>query len=254
MDGEKMKYGVISYSDIYNLGDAIQTYALSRLLPDELFAVDRSRQNQFEGKGLVVNGYCYPNLGPNIGGIYAGIYLQAWSRNKNLNALNKHNKVIGSRDPATHSFLKRNGIRSEMIGCVTSTLPRYDGPREGEINVDAGEGFTQNISASITWVEQWERALLRLDALKKAKSVTTSRLHVALPCLAMGTPVKIPYKCMGEVGEPERLTILTDMGFEYDKFNEIDMTPFAERFKDFLYSKLGISPITPTEKECPIPI
>lgn len=241
MDGAEMKYGVISYSNVSNLGDMIQTYALSLLLPGELFFVDRAEQKDYVSDGLIVNGYCYPNLGPNKGGLYASIYLQSWSREENLHSLKEHGKIVGSRDPGTHSFLKRNGIPSEMIGCVTSTLPRYDGPREGDMNVDWGpreEKYTQRIFLETAWEEQWQMGLDRLKQLQSAKSVTTSRLHVALPCLAMGTPVKIPYECMGRIGEPERLTILTDMGFEYDKFNEIDMTPFAERFKSFLFKHL----------------
>ena len=39
---------------------------------------------------------------------------------------------------------------------------------------------------------QWEMAVALLDRLRRAEVVYTSRLHIALPCLAFGTPVVFP--------------------------------------------------------------
>lgn len=252
-----------------NLGDAAQTYALSRLLPERKI-VCRFRED-LKLKGIdpnyewIINGFFHHDFTEKMKDtswkfipnedcedvLYAGIHVA-----KSTGAFAKCNKVVGARDSYTEKILRMDGVNVALSGCATCTLDRYDGPRSGELHIEGPDRSdkTQCLPYGTPWEKQWEWMLERMEQLRTAERVVTKRLHVVIPCLAFGTPVMIPWKSMHDISDNARLTALDDMGFEYDKFNEIDLTPFANRFKDFLYSNLGISPITPTEKECPRPI
>jgi hypothetical protein len=68
------------------------------------------------------------------------------------------------------------------------------GARRGVYSVDCagpGEALTHQLSREVTVDEQWALATDLLARYRRAEAVHTSRLHVALPCLAFGTPVWI---------------------------------------------------------------
>lgn len=237
-----MKIGVIKYEGGWNVGDAAQTIALLRLLPPVSFTVNRDSLSSWSGDDglLVANGYMSSPLKEENRGVYAGIYLNPDQRNQSLDNLNSIQ--IGARDPFTNNFLKSRGIDSDLVGCATCTLPRFEGERNGRAVIDiggySGDFQTSNIIPQTSWESLWRHSMNRLRVLARAEEVITSRLHVALPCLAFGTPVKIPYSEFRGMIEPERLSILTEMGFEYDRWNVINMEPFARRFMSFLLRKL----------------
>lgn len=252
-----------------NLGDAAQTYALSRLLPESdlvcRFREDLKVKGVDEQRQWIINGFFHHDYDEKMAKkswrfipnddcekvIYAGIHL---ARSKG--AFAKCENVIGARDSYTEKILKRDGVNVEISGCATCTLPKYTGERKGEIHIEGPDrcDFTQQLPYGTSWESQWKGMLERMELLKRAERVVTKRLHVVIPCLAFGTPVMIPWKSTHEISDNARLTALDDMGFEYDKFMEIDMTPFADRFKQFLYTNLGISPTIPSEKDCPVPV
>jgi hypothetical protein len=165
--------------------------------------------------------------------------------------------TIGARDPYTNALLERCGISSSMIGCATLTFDRYRGARSGRFSVDAGyyEGTVQlsNSIGSLTWSEQWNAAVEQLDLLRRAELVYTTRLHVALPCLAFGTPVIFPLQRLTNVQAKERLTLLNALPFGYNDPVETDISEFAARYVKFLEDAVGR--LTPcSSPKMPLPI
>ncbi len=122
---------------------------------------------------------------------------------------------IGARDYYTQNWLKRLGINSYFSSCITTTLPKMPETKDKgkyiclvdvknagvEKAVEAVvatssrvhvKKFTHNVPNKY-FKDKWERRKKRAEELltiyQNAKCVVTTRLHCALPCLAMGVPV-----------------------------------------------------------------
>lgn len=122
---------------------------------------------------------------------------------------------IGCRDMATVNSLKEIGIDSYFSGCLTLTLDKFkiDPPlREYICIVDTSEAVVQCVKEMVrksgkdidiiesthfndyryvecTWEERVQEVERRLKIYQNAKCVITRKLHCALPCLALETPV-----------------------------------------------------------------
>jgi hypothetical protein len=228
------------YDGTTNIGDTIQTVALARLIGGPCVGVDRDLPfpNLYPEAPFVVNGW----LGwgePRTANpcVFAGVHLGhkepeyiAWMR--------EGLKPVGARDSYTLGLLKSHGVEAELVGCATLTLPRYEGPRKGRYSIDVDrEPDTVVLTSEIprlTWAEEWETALRRLELLRKAEIVYSSRIHVILPCLAFGTPVAFPTRSFKGLFDKSRLGILHDIGFVYDRPVQLDVSQVAARFKAFL--------------------
>ena len=122
-------------------------------------------------------------------------------------ALEQHGPV-GCRDWSTVELLTRAGIGAYFSGCLTTTLfalTTEQRERDGRILlVDVPGRYATAIRRAITdpvitlthqlprGLDPVRRLLLaedRLTQIQKAKLVVTTRIHAALPCLALGTPV-----------------------------------------------------------------
>jgi hypothetical protein len=130
--------------------------------------------------------------------------------------LKKH-APIGARDPATLEVLHNAGIPAYFSGCLTLTLQNQCTVRDDVIYaVDIPpmclEYLRSKVDTPVVVVNhgvpleifQERNASKRLtyarELLKKysrAKCVITSRLHAALPCLALETPVLLIKDCQG---------------------------------------------------------
>ena len=130
-----------------------------------------------------------------------------------------HNKIknyepIGCRDRSTRDFLSRLGIETYFSACATLTLPkRTKEPKDGKIFlVDLSpkamdiipKKIRQQADESITHIYQFTKYPLSEEEVadyenytkkileryyNEAKLVITSRIHSAMPCIAMGIPV-----------------------------------------------------------------
>jgi len=221
-----------------NLGDMIQTLALSQHFAPAAGVLRHRMQKADPNRLLVVNGVLFRDAPPNPTPrcLFAGVSGPYYRLPAYLDWLRKSPYPIGARDLATQQRLQTAGLPAIMIGCATLTLPRYDGPRSGAISVDLdgpGERLTHRISRRDSVEKQWQLALDRLDRYRRAAAVHTSRLHVALPCLAMGTPVWLarPDK---HVWQACRFDLLEEMGVPYERLTTVDVAPWARRFTDFL--------------------
>ena len=113
---------------------------------------------------------------------------------------------IGARDLSTLRRLQEHGVEAYFSGCLTLTLPERD-PAKAEDYVAVVDLPRQLVKACrrrtssplrllthdepgvLTTRERSARAEELLASYRRARCVVTTRLHVALPCLAMGVPV-----------------------------------------------------------------
>lgn len=121
----------------------------------------------------------------------------------------KSQAPIGARDTKTLNFLRYNGIQSLFSACLTMTLslPRLE--RDNRVLVvdvdieeqlkglvpdhvlDRSTNLTQKLMGNDADdnVLRFVLAFERLIEYARARLVITNRLHVAMPCVALGTPV-----------------------------------------------------------------
>lgn len=117
----------------------------------------------------------------------------------------RHFGPVGTRDLATLDLLEKANVPAYFSGCVTLTLPKKGVEKRSDLIVvcDVPEEALKYIRSHTTKSVQIVRVLGRgsssserfaeaeehLKLLKSASCVISSRLHVTLPCLALGTPV-----------------------------------------------------------------
>lgn len=187
---------LISYHKTRNLGDAIQTLASQYLWKkyniDKFEYVDRSKlvNNMF------INGW-HRNKTEKLpeSAIFASIHTDI----QHLAHISKNN-LVGCRDNWTLNNCKQLNIDCVPTGCVSINIPLSNCERNGKtVHIDSAyseeKQFTQIISSLMSWEDQLSVAEKRLDLISKASLVHTTRLHILLSCIAMGTPVildKIP--------------------------------------------------------------
>lgn len=164
---------------------------------------------------------------------------------------------IGCRDFATQRFLQSNGIACFFSSCLTTTLQRKDysdgRDRSGVIFSDCSNDFyskifpidrfinknrainrinallrnyyaqeaisyvTHECQLSVPHRERFELAKALLQRYANAKLVITSRIHAALPCLGLRTPVILvcPYDQQRFEGLAELLNYIWTDGGKY---------------------------------------
>jgi polysaccharide pyruvyl transferase len=252
---------VLIYKDSRNLGDAIQTLALCRLLGEKCYGVYRDLPipDKCQESPLIVNGYlgfsAFPLLPRNA--VIAGIHIAGRERELS-NWIRSSGEMTGARDPYTQHLLESARVKSEMIGCATLTFERYRGVRSRRYSIDVSPRpntiTLTNSIGPIPWKEQWELAETRLQQLRTAEIVYTNRLHVILPCLAFGAPVEFPLKALSGLFEKARISLLNAINFPYDAPVELDVSSFSERYCSFLERRLNRCLRPSRTPECPLPI
>lgn len=222
-----MQFGLLSYST-YNLGDFIQSIAARKFLPRVDRYLDREALDEVttvDGQAIkvIMNAwFCHhpekwpPSrfIEPLLISVHIANYLD---RNSNSRAreqfarspevlqyLRQHGPV-GARDLDTLAWLQSLGIESYFSGCLTLTLDRPSVSREplivlndlpaavvariqGTTNLPI-RGSSNMDHTTVGIGSRFERAEALVDLYATASCVVTSRLHTALPCLAMGTPI-----------------------------------------------------------------
>jgi len=201
-----------------NLGDNIQSIAASRLLPTIDGYVPRDALHQINEPCIVsLNGYFMGSINwppaDNVIPIPFAFHLspsyeKVVCSEEGLRYLKSH-QPIGCRDKGTVKKLKKYGVDAYYSKCVTLTLEkRAITPKMGKVYI---VGVTKTLQKIIPksvledsiYVEQSkielpnvpdekrrELAEHLIDGFKKnASLVITSRIHCAMPCIAMGIPV-----------------------------------------------------------------
>jgi Polysaccharide pyruvyl transferase len=225
-----MKYAQMVCATSENIGDDIQSIAAANSLPRVDTYLDREQLDAIAGPDpacLVMNawfmhGRAWPPsdmLRP----IFVGFHVASRSRDtiaKHAQYLKRY-EPIGTRDNGTAEFLNGLGIRTEVTYCMTLTFPaRASSPKNGRVfRVDADDikipaalrrGAVRVAHTVVPLRDstklQYARELLEFYR-DNARLVITSRLHCALPCIAMGIPVVF-------FGDPAdyRTRIVSDIG------------------------------------------
>ena len=228
-----MKYGLMYYKATDNIGDDIQTYAAIKYLPHIDYYIDREALSCFipdkkEYVSMIMNGwfihnklawppspYIYPLLismhfkdleETDVGDMYlksfGGDFLKKY-------------QPVGARDIETQKRLEDNGVESYFSGCMTLTLRKFDDvvKKEKICLVDVGQDIEEKVRTSTDCEieilshflnqEETEKKSIKqrmtdveelLKKYQEAKLVITTRLHVALPSVALGTPVIVVHK------------------------------------------------------------
>lgn len=247
---------MLAYRRTENLGDAMQTVALARLLgdvklrgvyrdnlasarPDIPFLVNGWIGESPDEVRLAATGSVLPPEPLPHSTLFCSISLSA-KAGKRLRAWIKRTpRWVGSRDPYTQMALQKDRIPTEYVGCPTMAFTVFLKPRKGTYAIDAGAvnpaatRLTQHIPMNMTWREQWQAALARLDLLRKAELVYTGRLHVLLPCLAFRTPVI--WCPMESPFAPERMSLPVGMGVPKNEvITNFDLTRYTRSQVNFL--------------------
>lgn len=242
-----MKYGLLAVPWGHNIGDALQ----SRLIRDmyaergisDIKYLELGRTAEYEGDKLILpmnscNVYSGPHdarkfaSSKDVDYRYVGFHLHG-----NLSTFGKSVGLvseypIGCRDVPTRDFLRKLGYNAYFSGCVSMTLPRRqdgdyklvyvidDDPKKALPlcdPVDIRVLTSLCLPDGIPWRDAEDLAMRRMELLRDtAKMVITSRLHVYLPCVAMGIPVVftrpiIPRTSLVEIFTPATVGYFRDI-------------------------------------------
>ena len=133
-----MKYGLICYNHLENVGNEIQSIAARRFLPNIDYYVDFNNLSSFKGREkfkIIMNAWylhdkkSWPPIDENIDPLLIAMHLntnnpntsEAFLSDESRDFLSKYGPV-GARDPLTQQFLQSHDIDSYFSGCLTLTL------------------------------------------------------------------------------------------------------------------------------------
>jgi hypothetical protein len=223
-----MNFGVMAY-DTGNLGDQIQSIAAARFLPrvDVLLQRDALDLDP-DGTDCIyaiLNGFFMGSPAhwpphPRIRPLLLSMHLDTrrpsrkrpWRPSAATRMLSPMGRrwfvehgPVGARDRATLALFQRHGVPSWHSSCLTLTLPEVTAARDDlvvacdlpEPYLGALRGRTRSDVLAVSHEDpvtighaaRMAKAQALLDLYGRAKAVITTRLHCALPCLAIGTPV-----------------------------------------------------------------
>lgn len=215
MSDSEQYYGLLCNSSI-NIGDEIQSVAAMRFLPKIDKYVHRERIDKYKSNKktkLIMNAWWTQRISAfppsdDIEPLLISMHFRRLIRNSTppqyLNYLKQWGPV-GCRDKATAEWLNQNGVPAYFSGCLTLTLQKNPLIKKGNyiLGVDLPKHIVKeiksrtdmpfyNISRKLMPLETDKRfklAQLMLYIYQSARCIVTSRLHVAMPSLALETPV-----------------------------------------------------------------
>ena len=225
------RYGVI-WASTSNLGDDIQTLAALGLLVEngikreDVILIDRERLSCYKGPPVkvIMNGWYTQRedlfLPPKS---ILPLFISFHAERREVVDLHEHyfrqHAPIGCRDAPTKGYFDELGIEAYVSGCLTLCFEtchnrsqegktyRVDLPPTGRARYIPDPEVDVNLwpdSIPLTALveedmvfdikRRLDLAQKVLDKYRQAKLVITTRLHVALPCRAFGTPVLFFHK------------------------------------------------------------
>lgn len=245
-----MLYGRLTYcrpgkpKGIVNIGDYIQTFAVDYIYQqmgiqaDKIINIDRHALKSYVGEEVVLPlnawfGYKDDtgDFSKNIRPVFIGYH----NLNRNINKKINQYGIIGCRDEKTYRMLIQKGVHAYISGCMTVLFPKRDvtPKKEKVFLVDLPQTVLKVIPRDIIRKAEYvsheiqinenadeEQEQQRLESVareilqkykEEATLVITSRLHAALPCMAMGIPVILLRE-----GVDERFTFIDKFLSIYD--------------------------------------
>jgi len=223
-----MRYLALEYlgppfDQVFNLGDDIQTLAVERLLPRVDGYVSREALDQVREPAIVaMNGFFMQSdhwpPADAVVPLFFAFHVAPGKRHVMLSPpgidyLRRH-APIGCRDEGTVALLASHGIEAFYSRCVTLTFERRErAPADGKVFLVAGTGMDfesiipRSLRREAIHVNQAKLRLPHFSAgLRRqmaaellaayrdhARLVITTKIHCAMPCIAMGIPVVFLY-------------------------------------------------------------
>lgn len=225
--GNIMKYALVYYWNTDNVGDDILSYAAKRFLPKIDYYIDRESLDLFvpeseEKVTAILNGWYLHNFfsfppSPYLNPLFVGTHFckdytafndYTYLENENSANYLKMNGPVGCRDNTTYEVMKKIGIDSYFSGCMTLTIEPFpdieknhsivltDVPKEVETyiknllpdkNIITVTHFIPVEERGADWVLREKQLEEYLKLYQAADLVITTRLHCALPSIALGT-------------------------------------------------------------------
>lgn len=232
------RFGLLSYPGVANLGDAIQSLAAKRFLSRVDVRIVRERiADEPDGDGpvrLIANGWFmhdpkqwppHPAIEPLL--ISMHFAANDFGRFQRLRPRPidrllagagadylRARGPVGARDAFSAEELSKRGIPNYLSGCLTLTLQPRALPRADfivacdlpplELSHLQRSTARRVVAVSHTGkphrdpIAQEAEAEEMLSLYASAAAVVTSRVHAALPCLALGTPVLLVQQARAE--------------------------------------------------------
>ena len=223
-----MKYAVIMYIHTDNIGDDIQTYAALKYLPKVDYVIDREDLSNFKSNDkikAILNGwFLYNNVNwppkSNIDVLPISMHITTdYFKNNYEKELFEYRtkkyfsnfETIGCRDIATSKYLSSLKIKNYISNCLTLTIDKFnikkpkndyicvvDLPQDIENKVEEmcnieikkmTHDYRGKNLDGMTFKDRMKQVEEFLKIYQNAKCVVTTRYHVAMPCIALGTPV-----------------------------------------------------------------
>lgn len=211
------KFGVL-INDTSNLGDEIQSLAAMQYLPsyNDWIVRDNISHHSFKAATKVIMNawWMHSEKFPPNNKLIPLLISMHFSENFKKKIIGDQNSIdylikhgpVGCRDISTLKFLDNLNIPAYFSGCLTLTINKrnhlkkenyillIDLPQEIETAVSNKTNLptyslTHEMSSILSSDNKLFIAQNYLDLYQQASFVITSRLHVALPCLALETPV-----------------------------------------------------------------
>ena len=241
-----------------NIGDYIQSLAALQYLPKNCkpYFVDRDLVRYYYGPKikLIMNGWNLLLQGnkcisKQITPIIISYHLSNNEKLPNAYIENlKQYSPIGCRDKKTEDQFMKYGIKAYFSSCLTTTLDIdyavNENERTNEIifidyilgNYPKADDFlfslkaynlsnaicvSHNFPTNLTHIERFQYAKKLLNKYSRAKLIITTRIHGALPCLALNTSVILINKNYDHKRFPGLYELLNTIGINKNKKFEI---------------------------------
>ncbi len=221
------KYGLVVFDKTQNLGDDIQSYAAIQYLPQIDYYIERECLNEFTSQNgemvnVIMNGWYMHDItsmppSPFINPLFISIHFTDHLYNECpeylsgyfLDYLKKY-EPIGCRDEVVRKYLTDNNIKNYWSGCLTLTIKKFPNVENGNYicAVDLGDEelshlrkltnkeiriithkLDDSVNSKLSYTERMHNVEETLKIYQGASLVVTTRLHCALPSLALETPV-----------------------------------------------------------------
>ncbi len=245
-----MKYAITVFKDSINIGDDIQSYAAMKQLPKVDYFIEREHMNEFipEDKKKVktlINGWYIHNRyrfppSPYIIPFFTSCHFSSLDDMYGVTTeymedyaaeYMRRYEPIGCRDKVTETLLSNNGIKTYRSHCLTLTIPKIEGIKKEKkiILVDVSEkikekvketydgeikeithSLDKNKNSKLSYEERMNNVENLLKEYQGAEMVITTRLHCALPNLALEVPVLLifddnNYDVVSRIGDFRKL-------------------------------------------------